>query len=374
MSAVVAETKGQDVVIVGAGIIGSALAYHLRRSGARVAIVDRNQPATGTTASSFAYVNAASKRPYPYFRLNAAGMAEHAALREEIGDAPGRVAGGRLLWHRDMDEMARIEALVTESAGWGYRAEWLDALAVAELEPDLRLDAAGDRAAYFPDETAVDAPSLAKRLLDLAVGGGVKPMLGQPVIGLCYRGDRIAGVTLANGEQINASFVINCAGPDADHVAQLAGRRLPLSPEIGLITYATLRGAAVHRILDASGTLIRPIATGSSRLIVQDGAADSSIVRGEPGMAVAERTLASMRALLPADATLTLDRHTVGMRPIPADGVTSAGLSTAIPGYGEIVTHSGVTLGPLLGRLIAREIAGEAPDPLLAEFRPERFA
>jgi glycine/D-amino acid oxidase-like deaminating enzyme len=372
MRTAVTESKGHDVVVVGAGIIGSALAYHLSRAGATVAIVDRAQPATGTTASSFAYVNAAAKRPYPYFRLNAAGMVEHAALRAELGEAPWRVTGGRLLWHRDTSEMASIEALVSESAGWEYRAEWLDTGAAAALEPDLRFDGA-ERIAYFPEETAVDAPSLAKKLLDLAVAGGAKSVLGQAVIGLCRRGERITGVTLANGEQINASFVINCAGPEADHVAQLAGRRLPLGQEIGLITYATLHRAAVHRILDASGALIRPVATGSSQLIVQDGAADASIVRGEPAVTVAERTLESIRLLLPADATLTLDRITVGMRPIPIDGVTSAGLSTVIPGYGEIVTHSGVTLGPLLGRLIAREIAGDAPDPLLADFRPERF-
>jgi glycine/D-amino acid oxidase-like deaminating enzyme len=301
-------------------------------------------------------------------------MAEHASLREELGEAPWRITGGRLLWHRDPIETTRIDALVAESASWGYRTEWRDAAAVAELEPDLRLDSAAGRAVHFPDETAVDAPLLAKLLLDLAVARGAKTVIGSPVIGLCRNGDRISGVILANGEQSNAALVINCAGPDADHVAQLAGRRLPLGPELGLIVHATLDGAVIHRIFDASGVLIRPIETGSARLILQDVASDAAVIRGEPIAQVAERLLTSVSGIFPPDASLTLAHWTVGMRPMPADGVTSAGLLSSIPGYGEIVTHSGVTLGPLIGRLVAQEISGEAPDPLLAEFRPERFA
>lgn len=369
-----AASNGYDVVVIGAGIIGAALAYHLSRAGASVAVIDRNQPASGTTASSFAYVNAAAKRPLPYFKLNAAGMTEHAALRKEIGEAPWRIIGGRLLWDRDPAEMARIHAFAAESADWGYRVEWLDADDVARLEPDLCLDPSVERVAYFPDETAVNAPSLAKQLLDLAVSAGVVSRSGQPVIGLSRLGGRINGVTLANGEQLGARFVVNCAGPDADHIAQLAGRHLPLAPEIGLIAHANLEAGAIHRILDASGVLIRPIETGSSHLIFQEVASDAGIVRGEPAAHVAERLIESVRVIFPEHASLQLAPWTIGMRPIPADGVTSAGLLASLPGYGEIVTHSGVTLGPLLGRLVANEIAGGAPDGLLAEFRPDRFS
>lgn len=362
-----------DVVIIGAGIIGASLAYRLRQAGASVTIVDRNQPATGTTSSSFAYINAATKRPFPYFTLNAAGMAEHASLRNEIGEAPWRIIGGRLLWHRDRAAAAEIAALVAESSSWGYRADWLDIVALAELEPDLRLGEGIEKAVHFPEETAVDAVRLARQLLDLAAGHGFEICLGQPVIGMIRRCDRICGVTLANGEQLPAGVVINCAGPDADHIAQLAGRRLPLAPEIGLIVHAELIGGAIHRIVESSGILIRPAESGSRQLLFQQVASDAGIVRGEPVALVAERLLETARSTFPRDAFLALKGWTVGMRPIPADGVTSAGLLPSIPGYGEIVTHSGVTLGPLLGRLVARVIAGNPPDPVLASFHPERF-
>jgi glycine/D-amino acid oxidase-like deaminating enzyme len=62
-----------------------------------------------------------------------------------------------------------------------------------------------------------------------------------------------------------------------------------------------------------------------------------------------------------------------GLRPVPADGHSCVGALPEIPGYYEAVTHSGVTLGPLVGRLLAREILTGEVDPLIAPFRPDRF-
>jgi glycine/D-amino acid oxidase-like deaminating enzyme len=362
-----------DVIIIGAGIIGSSLAYRLSQAGASVTIVDRNQPATGTTASTFAYINAATKRPRAYFDLNFAGMAEHAVLREEIGEAPWRIIGGRLLWHEDPALAAEITERVAESVEWGYRAEWLDRDEVARIEPDLRLPDRVGSVAHFPDETAVDAAQLARHLLALAIERGVVTRFGQPVISFMRRGNAIAGVTLANGEQLPAATVINCAGPDADHIAQLAGRHLPLDPIIGLIVHAEYSGGAVQRILESSGILIRPTVVGGSEFLLQQVAADAEIERGEPAATVAEHLVELASGVFSHRSRLALKNWTVAVRPMPADGVSSVGLLPSIPGYGEIVTHSGVTLGPLLGRLVAQEIAGITPDPMLSPFHPERF-
>ncbi|MBD0356042.1 MAG: FAD-binding oxidoreductase [Rubrobacter sp.] len=64
----------------------------------------------------------------------------------------------------------------------------------------------------------------------------------------------------------------------------------------------------------------------------------------------------------------------VGVRPMPEDGLPCVGAVSELPGYYEAVTHSGVTLGPLLGRLLAREILGGEVDSLISLFRPARFA
>jgi glycine/D-amino acid oxidase-like deaminating enzyme len=64
----------------------------------------------------------------------------------------------------------------------------------------------------------------------------------------------------------------------------------------------------------------------------------------------------------------------VGVRPIPEDGLPCVGAVPELPGYYETVTHSGVTLGPLLGRLLTREILEGEVAGLISPFRPARFA
>src|ERR1700678_1556306 len=62
------------VLVIGAGIIGSSIAYHLARRGARVTLFDRTGPAAGTTRNSFAWLNSSGKSPRTYYELNYAGM------------------------------------------------------------------------------------------------------------------------------------------------------------------------------------------------------------------------------------------------------------------------------------------------------------
>ena len=58
---------------------------------------------------------------------------------------------------------------------------------------------------------------------------------------------------------------------------------------------------------------------------------------------------------------------------MPADGHPSVGSVPSIPGYFEAITHSGVTLAPLIGRALAAEILGQPPNPLFTPYRPDRF-
>ena len=73
------------VAVIGAGIVGSSVAYRLSEGGAAVVLIDGAGPGTGTTSTSFAWVNANNKLPREYFELNLAGMREHGRLRDELG-------------------------------------------------------------------------------------------------------------------------------------------------------------------------------------------------------------------------------------------------------------------------------------------------
>jgi glycine/D-amino acid oxidase-like deaminating enzyme len=99
-------------------------------------------------------------------------------------------------------------------------------------------------------------------------------------------------------------------------------------------------------------------------LLRQDG-----ITRDD--LATRLRELAS--AACPELETSTIAGARVSQRPIPGDGFPSVGAAETIGGYYEAVTHSGITLGPILGRLLAQEILNGRVDDLVANYRPARF-
>jgi glycine/D-amino acid oxidase-like deaminating enzyme len=360
------------LVIIGAGVIGSMLAFRLAQRGAPVTLVERGGPAYGTTGSSFAWINSNTKLPRDYFELNWAGMRAHRALRDELGEAPWLREGGNLEWATSDAGHAELEARVARLRSWGYAAEWLDRATVRDLEPNLRPEPGSEQAALFADEAGIDGPLLAARLSELATRHGAVPRFRSELTAIERAAGRVRGVRLANGERIAADLVVNCAGPAADRVAALAGRRLPLAPTRGLIVRVSGAADAVGRVLHAPRLHLRPDSGGLLMLHHDD--ADAAIAGGEPPQRWARALLERLPEYVPNAGAARLSRWSVGVRPIPADERTSAGLLPDLPGYAEIVTHSGITLGPLLGRLVADEILDGTIDPLLAPFRPERFA
>ncbi|MEM8863160.1 MAG: FAD-dependent oxidoreductase, partial [Chloroflexota bacterium] len=77
--------KSKKVIIVGAGIIGASIAYHLAQAGADVTIIEKGKLGQGTTADSFAWINASrGKRPRHYYELNLQGIKEWHRLEEEL--------------------------------------------------------------------------------------------------------------------------------------------------------------------------------------------------------------------------------------------------------------------------------------------------
>src|SRR6516165_4068829 len=108
-----------DIVVVGAGLIGSAVAYYASALGARVTIVEAGRPGGGTSSTTFSWLNANNKLPREYFDLNVAGMREHVALRDQLGSAPWLHEGGNLEW-ADVSGSAALLKKVERLRSWGY--------------------------------------------------------------------------------------------------------------------------------------------------------------------------------------------------------------------------------------------------------------
>ena len=356
------------VAVVGTGIIGASVAYRLSEGGAEVVLVDGAEPGSGTTSTSFAWVNANNKLPREYFDLNVAGMREHERLRGEL-DGGWLHATGNLIWAEDQES---LEGRVERLRSWSYPAEMLSASAVIErLEPGATLPEV--RIAHFPEESWVDAPALTRTLVEAAVRNGASTLVGSLVHGIEVGADGVT-VSLEDNDTLHADAVVNATGASGTSVARMVGRELPLDVFPGLLVRAAVPGKPLGHLMHTPRINVRP--DGDGYVLLHHDSVDEEITDDSAGTQdpLCAELLERGRRVLPALEEAEIVEARFGRRPVPADGHSCVGGLSGIPGYYEAVTHSGVTLGPLVGRLLAREILTGDVDPLIAPFRPDRFA
>lgn len=360
------------IAVIGAGIVGASVAYRLSQGGASVLLIDRDEPASGTTSASFAWINANNKTPREYFELNRAGMEEHFRLQDELAvEASWLRRSGNLIWAagEDFDE---LERRVERLRSWGYTVEWRNASQVGEeLEPHVVFPEPDVPLAFFPEEGWVSAPLLTNTLVDLARRDGAEAHLGVSVDAVEVAGGRIVRLRLSNGIRLPVDAIVNAAGPEADRIAAMAGRKLLLTRKSGVLARVAVDDEFASRIVHTPHVNLRP--DGPGHLLLHHGSVDEKLTHDGSVEAFSPELLERARRVIPALDAGEVEEVRVGIRPIPPDGHPSVGGVAGVPGYYEAVTHSGVTLGPLVGRLLAREILTGEVDPLLAPFSPDRF-
>ena len=364
-------------VVIGAGVLGAAVAARLAEAGMRVALLEADQPGRGTSRWSFAWVNSNDKGPRPYHDLNHAGLRAWAQLAPDLdGAAWYRPAGNLELAASDAGLVARVRRLTQ----WGYPARLTDAAEAAEIEPALRLPGTGIEAAWFPDEAYLLTAPLIERLITCATAHGATLLTGE-------RG-RVTGldagqVRTAAGDVMAAGEIVCCAGR---WTPQLTAMASPASP-VPLLTWdtpgATAPGlvvrvgpvtrAAPSRVLHTPELALRPHPGGLLHLEAPDAAVDLHTPDPELRRWATELLDRARRTVHGLDGARVV-AYQVCVRPMPADGRSIVGRLPGAEWLYVAVTHSGVTLAAHLSRLIAAELATGAPGAELAPYRPGRFA
>lgn len=364
-----------DIVVIGGGVIGAAVTFRLARAGTRVTLLEAERLAGGTSGSSFAWVNASDKPPLPYHLLNVAGMGEHLLLRHECGAAPWLHLDGNIEWATGAAENAALAAKVERLRGWGYAAEWLTPAELRAIEPDIAVPPGVERVAFYPTEGYVDVPALVGALATRAEAAGATIRTGFRVAAIARSGGRVTGVVATTGERIAADIVISCAGRWSAELAALAEVHLPMANTVGLLAVTAAAPVSLRAVITTPGVNVRP--DGAGRLRLQATEFDTTVTPDLPLVPIppaAETVLARATAVVPRLAGVSLAGALIGVRPIPGDGYPTVGPLPGVEGLYLVATHSGVTMGPLLGRLVAREVLTGAVDDRLASFRPARLA
>jgi len=363
-----------DIAVIGAGLIGCSVAYYCALAGARVTIIEAGRLGGGTSSTTFSWLNANNKTPREYFDLNVAGMREHLALRDALGAAPWLHDGGNLEWAGDPEAQAALLAKVERLRGWGYVVELLSPRQARELEPGLRFGSElSSQVAYYPEERWLDPLPLIHTLLEASQRHGARLHAGK-VDRIDIMAGRVVGVATEAGERIAADIIVDCAGRVADQVAALAGFSLPMANTAGLLALTAPAPTGLSRIVHAPGVNIRP--DGAGRLLLHSDEMDATIhseTRPSVDLIGCQELLRRACEVLPALTGVPLEAARVGVRPIPADGLSAVGPIPGVEGAYLAVTHSGATLCLALGRIVAAELVKGETAKELAMFRPARF-
>src|SRR5438067_281534 len=125
------------VVVVGAGIVGASIAYHLARRHVAVTVLEHHQPGAGASSHSFAWLNAFGKEPFPYHDLNRRSLEVWHRFAQALQADIGLHWGGEMRWVHTPEDAQVLQQRLQQLQTWGYPNRLITAAELCQLEPGL---------------------------------------------------------------------------------------------------------------------------------------------------------------------------------------------------------------------------------------------
>ncbi|PZF58124.1 D-amino-acid oxidase [Curtobacterium sp. MCBD17_013] len=366
--------RATSVVVVGGGVLGASTAAHLVRLGAAVTLVTEAGPASGASGRSLSWLNSAGARSDAYHRLRTIGIDHYRTVQQRLDRHDVVRFDGGLTWAAPGESYRERHE---HELRIGYDSVWMSREDVARHVPGVDPAAVHPEGAVLnPGEGWVDLALLVDHLLAevVAAGGTVRTGAGRSLP--TVRDGRVTGVTTASGEHLPADAVVLATGPSVPRDLATLGVTMPDQTPIALLVRSEPVATPLRVVLNTPRVAVRPAPGGS--LVFDAGWSEREVrVLDDGRYDVRDSTVAGLvaeaRAVLAGHPVLTVAGVGVGPKPIPADGDPVAGAVDGITGLHVLFTHSGATLGLVLGELTAWEVVHDAAHPLLADFRPSRF-
>lgn len=367
--------------MVGGGIVGASIAYHLVKRGAKVVIVEAVRPGAGATEKSFGWINATfSKRPRGYFDLNQLGIAGWRRLETELGGELKVQWGGSVAWvgSEPADDPEALRQQVRNHQEWGYATHLIDEEELHRLLPNVT---PGDfsAACHSEFEGAVDPMDALKALLRQVREAGGEVRYPFEVDAFAIDGGRISAVR--GGESsLTAETVVLASGVATERLAALAGVSVRVKESRGVLVHTRPQPKLIDRVVLAPQVHCKQKLDGrvvvGGRVVAGLGTADGDGLEHATAASINEhgqRILREAARVLPGIRGVAIERVTVGQRVMLADEYPAIGFAEACPNLYIAATHSGVTLAPLIGQYAALEILDGARVESLEPYRPSRF-
>lgn len=382
---------GQRAVVIGAGIVGSAVARSLAMAGVDVVVVDRSTPASGTTAHGEGNLLVSDKAPGPELVMALAAAAAWPGLVRELEDELGGEfpplefeAKGGLVVATTEQGAGPLLAFASRQRAAGVDPREITVEDALRLEPDLNPTITA--AVHYPQDSQVQPVAVSEALLASARRHGATVMATTGIAGPILGGSgELVGVRTDRGE-LRADAVVVAAGPWSGEVARTLGVSLPVRPRRGMVLVTSRMPRRIfHKVYDADyvgavGSDDASLQTSSVVEATESGNVLIGSSRQQLGFddrlrvdTISEIAGKALR-LFPFLSEQPIIRTYGGFRPYMPDHLPLVGPDHRLAGLWHATGHEGAGIGlaPVTGDLLAAMITGTEPlfDP--APYAPSR--
>lgn len=380
-----------DVIVVGAGIVGAACARTLAASGLSVTIVDRGASAGGTSAAGEGNLLVSDKAPGAELvlaqyaaRLWPVTVAElEAELDETFPSIEFEQKGGLVV--ATTDEGAEpLLAFAASQLAAGVDARTIGTKDAVALEPDI--NPAITAAVHYPEDAQVQPTIATEAFLASARMRGARVLTETRVTGpILSASGELVGIRTNKGD-LRAKRVLIAAGPWSGEVSALLGVGLPVRPRRGMVLVTTRMPHRIfHKVYDADyvGAVGSNAADLQTSSVVESTASGTVLIgssRQQIGFddrldvdVLRELAVKSLR-LFPFLSGMSVMRAYGGFRPFMPDHMPLIGADARLPGLWHATGHEGAGIGLSLAtaEIIAALMAGSEPAIDAGPYSPAR--
>ena len=374
------------IIIIGGGVIGTAIAHHLAKQDARVTLIEAHDLASGSSGACDGLVFMQSKKPGIHLSLAMESLKRFQTLQRELPvDIEFKQTGGMVI----IENEAQCEAMETftrEQQKNGLDVTLLDRAQTHEKEPFLSPDILG--ASFSPLDGQVNPINLALGFARAAKRHHAKIVTQTKVLDIATKNNRVTGVHTTRGF-FQGDVVVNAAGSMAASISDMVGSPFPIRPRRGqiVVTHGA-RPVLKHCMISAAYIAAKydpSLANKGGEGISMEQTDNGNLLLGSTREFVGfnkkntlegiKKIISQTAALLPVLKTFQVIRTFAGLRPYTPDGLPLLGPVKSLEGFIMAAGHEGdgIALSPITGELMADMLLGHAPAINLDAFSPERF-
>jgi sarcosine oxidase subunit beta len=364
-----------EIVIIGGGVIGTSIAYHLARRGAQVTLVERADLAAQASGASAGGVRQINRDPRE-MPLAMRSIERWRTLEAELeADVEYRM-GGQLYVTEDETDVSLLKEKVAQQQALGLEVHFVEGDELREIAPNLAPTVQWGMTTY--NDGQASAPQTTRAFAIAAERHGASIQTGTDVRSIQCSGSRISGVETTSGP-IACDRLVLAAGAWSPPLARQLGIELPV----------TTMGLQMMSTAPAGPMLAQTVGAVRRKLSLKQVPDGSFVIGGGwPGDVDVERgfgttRLSSIRgsiehatAIMPALGSLPLQRVWIGLEALAIDGIPILG---GLPGIDNVTIATGFSghgfaLSPIVGQLLSELIVDGAPSIPLDDFSFDRFA